>query len=501
MDVYRVRKVYINRDHVLFPWCDRITLLANNLLNACRFRQRQLFTSVRKNSAELTENELEVINEFLSAMDLKDRPDLPLSPGWTTIEKVMKFHKNPDYYAEGLPRQSAQQILRKACQDMSNYFSARRKWKLGSPVPELPGYRKKGGHCPVVITNQDCTIREGKDGGLLACLPLAKKYPLGIGSPQGRLKQAEVCPDNGQYVICLTFEVSIQDPVFSTAPSRIAAIDFGVDNLMAVTANCGGPCLLYKGGAAKSVNQWYNKRIAAIMKEEVSRFDCPKNKRGEPRFVPTEESRLITLKRSHSIHDFMHKTAKHFVSWCVENRIDTIVAGVNAGIKQGARMGSVNNQNFVQLPFGYLRHCIQYLSQEQGIRYIEREESYTSMASFLDMDRIPTYGVDDSAASFSGRRRPFRHCGMYKKDGFRGLYTASDGTVINSDLNASANILRKEFPDAFQDGQAPDFSNVTLVTHPDYERITENRKIQKKNTGISRSKQKRLRRKNVIPLG
>ena len=43
-----------------------------------------------------------------------------------------------------------------------------------------------------------------------------------------------------------------------------------------------------------------------------------------------------------------------------------------------------------------------------------------------------------------------RYKGMYKEGGFRGLYRASDGTIINSDLNGSANILRKAFPDAFK---------------------------------------------------
>jgi len=38
---------------------------------------------------------------------------------------------------------------------------------------------------------------------------------------------------------------------------------------MAVTNNCGLPCLLYKGGVVKSVNQRYNKRVAKMMSKQT----------------------------------------------------------------------------------------------------------------------------------------------------------------------------------------------------------------------------------------
>ena len=86
---------------------------------------------------------------------------------------------------------------------------------------------------------------------------------------------------------------------------------------------------------------------------------------------------------------------------------------------------------------------------------------------------------------------------MYKKDGFRGLYVAKDGSVINSDLNGSANIMRKAFPDAFKKVH-PDFNNVTVIRHPDLKNREENHNKQlARNTGTSKSKQKRQRRKSL----
>ena len=66
MLTYRVSKVHINEKHNLFLWCDLITSLGKNLYNASLFRQRQLLTSLRKNDDELTDNEKEVIHEFVN---------------------------------------------------------------------------------------------------------------------------------------------------------------------------------------------------------------------------------------------------------------------------------------------------------------------------------------------------------------------------------------------------------------------------------------------------
>lgn len=72
------------------------------------------------------------------------------------------------------------------------------------------------------------------------------------------------------------------------------------------------------------------------------------------------------------------------------------------------------------------------------IAVIVREESYTSKASLLDMDDIPTYKQGDNAEyHFSVKRI------------HRGLYKSSNGTVMNADINGAANILRKEYPHAF----------------------------------------------------
>ena len=68
------------------------------------------------------------------------------------------------------------------------------------------------------------------------------------------------------------------------------------------------------------------------------------------------------------------------------------------------------------------------------------EESYTSKASALDKDTLPTYkSLADVKPVFSGKRVK------------RGLYKTSTSRTINADTNGSLNIARKVIPN-FMDG-------------------------------------------------
>ena len=190
--------------------------------------------------------------------------------GYQCIDDVMKTYRNPDYFAEGLPRQTAQQAIRQTVSDMFHFYSACREYAADpsrfTGKPKLPRYKHKGGHTTAHITNQDCTITVGADGKSYAGLPFIKGTPLCIGKVryEARLKDVTVTPGDGRYEFSFKFETAEDAPALPDTPGRICAIDFGVENFMAVTNNCGLPCLLYKGGAGKAANQLYNKRIAKV---------------------------------------------------------------------------------------------------------------------------------------------------------------------------------------------------------------------------------------------
>src|SRR5262249_18885399 len=100
-------------------------------------------------------------------------------------------------------------------------------------------------------------------------------------------------------------------------------------------------------------------------------------------------------------------------------------------------LGRVTNQHFVQIPHARFIDMLAYKAKLAGIRFILQEESYTSRASFLDNDSLPTYDPkQEGKYVFSGKRVK------------RGLYRAKDGRTLNADVNGSLNILRKALPNA-----------------------------------------------------
>ena len=123
--------------------------------------------------------------------------------------------------------------------------------------------------------------------------------------------------------------------------------------------------------------------------------------------------------------------ARLIINHGLKHGIGTIVFGWNKGQKQSIDLGSKTNQKLVQIPTARLKERIKELCSLHGLQFVETEESYTSKASFLDHDVLPTYGAKPDNWEPSGKRVK------------RGLYRSAAGYLINADCNGAANILRK----------------------------------------------------------
>ena len=128
------------------------------------------------------------------------------------------------------------------------------------------------------------------------------------------------------------------------------------------------------------------------------------------------------------------------VDHLVAKQIGRLVIGKNAQWKTDIGLGKQTNQNFVSIPHSRLIEMLEYKARLVGIRVIVQEESYTSRASFVGLDPMPVYGKTEKEPVFTGKRIK------------RGLYKTSTGQLINPDVNAAYNILRKAIPNAFSDG-------------------------------------------------
>ena len=141
---------------------------------------------------------------------------------------------------------------------------------------------------------------------------------------------------------------------------------------------------------------------------------------------------MLINKRNNKVNDYIKKTCRYIINYCLNNEIGNLVIGYNVTLQKNINLGRVNNQNFVNIPVGDIKEKLEYLCKLYGINFIKQEESYTSKASFFDEDEIPKYNQDNPKKyTFSGKRVK------------RGLYKTRNGKLINADINGALNILKK----------------------------------------------------------
>ena len=289
-----------------------------------------------------------------------------------------------------------------------------------------PKCREKGSLYTLTIAGSTIRIRDG-----FLTIPTSKTYSSVLNSHKIRIK----VPDRLNYKKIKEIKII---PVYKGRAFKIAycyevdgenlnlnrdnslGIDIGLDNLATCVTNS-GTSFIMDVRKIKHINRNWNKRRAYLQSilAKQGRFSSKLLDR-------------ITLKRNNRANDYLKKTARYIVNFCIANDIGTIVCGYNPNFKRGINIGSKTNQNFTQISFGSLRRQLKNLCERYQMQYIEQEESYTSKASFFDNDEIPIYNeADPQKYKFSGK-------GIK-----RGLYRASDGRIMNADVNGALNILKK----------------------------------------------------------
>ena len=327
--------------------------------------------------------------------------------------------KDKDTY-RALPSQTSQQVLKLVIRNWKSYFKALREYKV-NPIkfrakPKIPNYKKKHGESIVIFTNQQCRIKKG----WLYFPKSANISPIKTRI-SNRIKEVRIVPLGVCYKIELVYEKEETD--LKLSKSNIVCVDLGLNNLITAVNNKGLKPFVVKGKVVKSINQYYNKQLAHYRSVE----------RLKGNFSDTKRIQKLRLTRNNKIRDIFHKLSRALVEYSKENDIGTIVIGYNEGWKQNVNLGKKTNQNFVQVPFSTLVQKIKYKATLVGITILLQEESYTSKCSFLDREPI------EKRDSYEGKRIS------------RGLFRSSNGTIINADINASYNIMRKAVPNSIVD--------------------------------------------------
>jgi putative transposase len=388
-----VEQHVVKRSDSRFPAIDAAAFKAKNLYNAANYLVRQSFICE---------------HHYL---------------GYAALFHLLKHHEA--YTA--LPRKVSNDILRQLDKNWRAFFAACEEYQKDPSKftgrPKLPRYKDKTKGRFLLIYGMQAISRRALAQGRLRPSGL----DIEVQTTHKAVKQARIVPRVGYYVVEIVYEQAESAPAGN--PALYATVDLGVDVLAAITSNQEGfvPRLV-NGCVLKSYNQFYNKRRAELQAALGHEGTTARMER-------------LTTKRTRRINHYLHAASKTLITLLVQEGIGTLIIGKNLLWKQEVELGRVNNQHFVQLPHVRFIEMLTYKAELAGITVKVQEESYTSKASFLDLDPLPVYDPKrEEKPAFSGKRVE------------RGLYRAKNGRRIQADVNGSYNIGRKAFPNSLGQG-------------------------------------------------
>ena len=337
------------------------------------------------------------------------------TPEWE-ISKLLREQKNPDYYA--LPSQPANYVVKQVDTAYKTYFSLLKLKKEGkyNKKVKLPYYKDKvKGRNVTTFHKTRLLKRTYIKEGLVHLSKTNIKFKSKI--PFEKIQEVKVVIKSGYYEIQVIYKVEETKQIVS---ANYAAIDLGINNLATIVTTNFSPMII-NGKPLKSINHHWNKRRAKLQSK------LPKGVR------TSKQIRQITNKRNRMVNNYLHQTSRTLVNEFRRLSISKVVIGSNKGWKENISLGKKTNQNFVQIPHQKYIEMISYKAKLAGIEVIVKEESYTSRCSFLDNEEIKKHD------SYKGKRIK------------RGLFKSSNDSLINADVNAAYNIMKKHLGINLQD--------------------------------------------------
>jgi IS605 OrfB family transposase len=404
----------IERSDPRYEAIDKAAFASKNLYNATLYIVRQIFIGE---------------GEYLN---------------YNTMDKIMQKHEA----YRGLPTKVAQAVVKQVHEAWISFFEACKEYREHPEKftgrPRLPGYKEKVNGRNLLTYNMQAVSSSKKTLHRGIVKPSQLGVTVRTKQDPKAINEVRIAPKKGYYVVEIVYTKEEKQEKLNK--EYIAGIDLGVNNLVALTSNKPGFIpVIVNGRPVKSTNQFYNKRRAELQKALGHTGTTARMER-------------MTNKRNRRIEHYMHTVSRRVIDLLVKEGIKTLVIGKNDGWKNGIEMGKRNNQTFCFIPHARFISMLKYKAELVGIKVKVTEESYTSKASLLDLDDMPVYDPKrKDKPKFSGKRMK------------RGLYRASDGQLVNADINGAGNMIRKVAPNAFgqravEDGKAR-FSHA-LVVHP-----------------------------------
>ena len=344
--MYLTRTIQIHEHHSSYKELDDLLFLSKNLYNVCLYEERQLFFKKRDCKEHL---EKEKLKSFITDFELSTK---------------LSHDKNPDY--KTLLAVVAQQVCKQVYLEYKSFFS---KFK-NDKTSRIPKYKHKTkGRNKVIFPFSNGVSKPLIQKGIIKLSKIESTFKLPKGIDYKDTKHIEINKEFNTIKILICYKVS--DVKLKDSNNRTLGIDIGLNNLLSVVGTFKEfKPILYDGKYLKSLNQFYNKKSSRLK-------SLNKN-------LSSKKLKSLSKNRIKRINDYLHKVSKDLINQAVSNDVTSIVICKNLNWKQEIKLGKVNNQNFVQIPFNKVISMIRYKANLKGIDVIETEESYTSKCSFFD---------------------------------------------------------------------------------------------------------------------
>lgn len=390
---YQVEQHQIKSSSEWFGYCEVACFASKNLFNTAQYSNRQSFI---------------------------------YGHGTLTQAAMDKLFKSDINY-KSLPAKVSQLVLKQVADSWQSYFKALSAWKLDSSrftgKPKMPGYIDSDGRNLIKFNNQAIGKTALKKGFIAPSMsPIF--IPVKPGLTRADIIEVRLVPKVGCYVVEVVYDNGVDDWKLVNR-GLSATIDIGIDNLATIVFS--DPTIqpiAVNGKPLKAQNQWFNKEVARL--------------RSAIGLGSSRKIQNIIKNRNNFVHSYLHQATAQITAELNDIGVTHVAIGKNPRWKKEVNMGTKNNQQFVLIPHAKFISMLTRKLEKIGITVKEGEESYTSKASFLDWDEIPTWQPGKTNTwSFSGKRVATKK------------YRSQDGTVIHADVNGAFNIGRKVIPNSF----------------------------------------------------
>ena len=421
MTVKRIVKFNIKKNHVDYNYIKQQLIESKEIYNYANYIIRQLFFKKSKNH----QFSLDFVDEYPELKDLFTKY-IEEDKQFTTLfcKIIRKFAKLKEF---SINSKIIQSIIRRLNSDWNSYWALLNLVKnkqYDKPI-NIPKYKKQ--YNLVEYTNQVLSKKKLKLG-FIGTNKMKRGIKISNFHKDLNCKCFRIFYKNNNFICELIYEKEINDQTVPTG--KTASIDLGLENLFTVAFNYNKKGISFKGTNLKSINQYFNKETSKLQSL------LPKNEYCSKRI------NHLFYKREEQLRNVIGFYSNRLMELLVNEGISILVIGHNKDWKNKINIGKVNNQNFVSIPFSKVINIIKYKAEDLGIKCIEQEESYTSKASFLDNDNIPTFNEVNEKHTFSGKRIT------------RNLYQTKNNQIIDADLNGALNIMKK--------------ANIEMLTSLDY---------------------------------